>query len=138
MRKRIYGRKLGRTKDAKRALLAGLVRSLVENEAIETSEARAKALKSFADKIVHVAKKDSLAARRTVEQRLRGDRETASKIFSQVLPKVSGKQSGFTRIVRLGTRRGDRSQRVRIEWAVTETQSSKRKAKNDDSKPKTG
>lgn len=138
MRKRKYGRKLGRNKDAKRALLAGLFRSLAEHEAIETSEARAKVLKSFAAKIVSTAQKDGVAARRAVTARLRGDGQTTRLLFEKVLPKLKDKKSGFTRIVRLGTRRGDRSERVRIEWAVTETQNSKRKAKNDNSKPKTG
>lgn len=128
MKKHKAGKKLSRKKDAKKALLVGLLRSLTEHGAIETSEARAKALKSFADKILSTVKKDNVAARRLVVARLRRDRQTTRLLFEEILPKAGDKRSGFTRIIRLGTRPGDRSKRVKVEWALS--QNSKHEARN--------
>lgn len=128
MRKRVYGRKLSRKKDAKRALLTGLVRALAKKGSIETSAARAKALKSFVDKLVSRAQKNSLAARRLVLARLGGDKETTTLIFDKILPRVGKRTSGFTRLIKLGTRPGDRSKRVRVEWVAEKVKSGKKKA----------
>lgn len=103
-------------KQTRRALLRGQVRSLVKNGAIETSQARARALKSFVDKLVSAAKENNLAARRRVEARLGGDRQTTRLLFSEIAPKFEDRISGFTRIIKLGRRLGDRSERVKIQW----------------------
>lgn len=119
MRKRTIGGRLGRTYGARRGLLRGLFRSLVLHGAIETSGPRAKTLRGFVDRLVTVAKKGTLAARRQVLSSLAQDEEIASKLF-QKIPAFGARASGFTRSIPLGSRRGDSSFRVRIEWTDKE------------------
>lgn len=137
MSKRIAGKKVGRTKDAKKALFRGLVRSLVKNGAIKTSEARAKAVKPFVDRLLVLAKKDTLGARRMVTTRLGGDEKTAGRLFAEILPRVGNRTSGFTRIIRLNPRRGDASKRVRLEWVEAKNEEKEKPKTKKDTKKKT-
>lgn len=119
MRKRRKGRKLGYARDARKALLRGLVRALVLHEAIETSRPRAKQLRGFIDRLVTTTKKGTIAAKRQVVTSLGGDKETATRLFKK-LPAFKERKSGFTRLIPLSERRGDGSLRTRVEWTDKE------------------
>lgn len=107
--------KLGRTGGARKALLRGLTRALVKHGEIETSAPRAKVLRGYVDRLVSLAKKDGLVVKKRVLSKLGGDKETSQRLF-RVAPLFSGRSSGFTRTIPLGTRRGDSSLRARVEW----------------------
>lgn len=112
-----------------RSLGRGLVRSLVEYGSIETSETNAKILKSLIDRLVTILRRGTLASKRLVISRLGGDAETVRRL-GLLLPKFGKRTSGFVRIMRLGTRLGDGSLRVRTEWVdqVSEVAPKKEKA----------
>src|SRR3989338_1351652 len=97
------------------ALARGLVRALVAHGAIEISEAHAKVLKPFVDKLVTRVREGSPASRRLIFARLGQDKEAVEGLFVRVA-QVSGRTSGFTRIVKLGSRIGDRAPMARLEW----------------------
>lgn len=115
MRKRKKGRKLGYSGKARRALLRGLVRTLVLHGGIETLSARAKELAGFVDHLVTTAKKETIAAKRQVVATLGGDEETVTRLFKRIAA-FKERKSGFTRIIPLGQRRGDGALMVRVEW----------------------
>lgn len=102
----------------KKAVLRSLVLNVVKNGGIETSRAKAKDAQKFIDNLITIAKDDSLASRRRIRALLAIDREMVSKFFS-LMPNFNDRISGFTRIVKLGQRRGDASDRVRLEWVVS-------------------
>lgn len=115
MRHRRHIKRLGRTQGARRALLRGFARSLVLHGRIETSLSSAKELRGFIDRLVSLAKKNTLAARRRILADLGDDKKTV-KSFLEIVPGFSQRTSGFTRLIPLGERRGDNSMRTRIEW----------------------
>ena len=97
------------------ALARGLVRALVAHGAIEISEAHAKVLKPFVDKLVTRVLEGSPASRRLIFARLGQDKEAVEGLFVRV-SQMNGRTSGFTRIVKLGSRIGDRAPMARLEW----------------------
>lgn len=115
MRHRRHIKRLGRTQGARRALLRGLARSLVKHGRIETSASSAKELRGFVDRLVGLAKKDTLAAHRRILADLGDDKKTVEGLL-KIVPGFSQRTSGFTRLIPLGERRGDNSMRTRIEW----------------------
>ena len=118
MKKKVYGRKLGRGRGARKALFRSLIRSLVEHGAIETTKAKAKAYQSEIDKLVNIAKSNTLSTRRRVLAKLGNDRKTTEAIFEKVVKSFSGRiGGGCTRIINLSHRRGDMAEMVRLEWA---------------------
>ncbi|MEK7111859.1 MAG: 50S ribosomal protein L17 [Patescibacteria group bacterium] len=138
MRKKVFGRHLSRGRKSRRALFRSLIRALVASGKIVTTKAKAKAVIPQIDKLITLAKKKTVAARRKVLSELGNDRETADLIFSQVLPAFTKRNSGFTRIVLLPARAGDSAQLVRFEWsdqiATSEKVTSEKKKKEE--KPK--
>lgn len=113
MRKRKKGRKFSLKSGQRRALLHSLLRSLVDKEKIETTEARAKEMKSLADKLITKAKKKSLAGRRQLSKTL-GDRLT-KKLIEQVAPTFQERKGGYTRVIKLGARSTDSAKMAIIE-----------------------
>lgn len=111
-----------------RSLGRGLVRALVEEGIIETSETNAKILKSSIDRLITVLRRNNLASRRLVVSRLGGDKETVRRL-ELILPKFGKRTSGFVRIMRLGTRLGDASLRVKVEWVDQVSEVAKGEAK---------
>jgi len=107
-------RKLGRPSDHRRAMLRNLVTSLFKNERITTTEQRAKEVRSVAEKMVTLAKRGDLAARRQVLEYV-FDEGVVRKLFSNIAPKYEGRNGGYTRIVKTGYRRGDAAPMVIIE-----------------------
>lgn len=114
MKKHDRNRKFGRPADARRALLRSLARSLVLHGHITTTEARAKELRPFIERIVTHARTDTVANRRLVESRLGNSPETTKKLFTAIGPRYKERHGGYTRIVRIGRRPGDASMKTYI------------------------
>lgn len=114
--------KLGRDSSARKALFRDLATDLIINERIETTEAKAKELRSIAEKLITLGKRGDLHARRQVASFVRrevADQESGQdaiqKLFSDIAPRYEERQGGYTRILKLGPRRGDGAPMVIIE-----------------------
>ena len=114
MRHRKAGRQLRRTSEQRLALLRNLATSLIEQGAIETTEAKAKELRPFVEKLITKARSGTLHDRRLAIRHVH-KRETADKLFREVGPKFATRPGGYTRILKLGHRRGDGADMARIE-----------------------
>jgi large subunit ribosomal protein L17 len=114
MRHRAKGRQLSRTSTHRRALLNNMATSLFEHGRIVTTEAKAKELRPFAEKLITLARRGDLHARRLVERRIKS-RETLSRLFSEIGPRFAARPGGYTRILKLGHRDGDGADIARIE-----------------------
>lgn len=106
MRHRCSSRKFGRNASHRQAMFSNLVTSLFRYERIQTTEAKAKELRSIADKLITLGKRGDLHARRLALRSLR-DREVLSKLFDDIAPRNANRQGGYTRIIKLGQRPGD-------------------------------
>jgi len=116
MNKRVFGRKLSRSRPAREALFASLAQSLIINGKIVTTRAKAKAVQSSIEKMVTSAKSGTIAARRKVMSNLDNARGATDFLFQKVAKAFPMKNSGFTRIISLPRRLGDNAQMVRMEW----------------------
>jgi large subunit ribosomal protein L17 len=114
MRHHVAGRRLGRTKDQRRALRKNLITQLFTHDRIKTTEAKAKAVRGDAEKLVTLAKRGDLHARRLAASRLNGP-EALNKLFDELAPRYEDRPGGYTRILRLGPRPGDSAQMVLLE-----------------------
>lgn len=114
MRHRVKGRKLGRTSEHRLATLRNLASSLLKHKKIKTTIAKAKELRSFVEPIITKAKTDSVAARRFVASDIQ-DRSLIKELFTDIVAKVGDRPGGYTRIVRLGQRKGDAAELALIE-----------------------
>jgi len=114
MRHRVKGRKLGRTASHRLALLRSLAASLLKHKKIKTTTAKAKELRGFVEPLITKAKTDSVHARRYVSAQI-NDREIVSELFSDIISKVGERAGGYTRVVRLGQRKGDGAEMAIIE-----------------------
>ncbi|HHW6272472.1 TPA: 50S ribosomal protein L17 [Staphylococcus aureus] len=117
-------RKLGRTSDQRKAMLRDLATSLIISERIETTEARAKEIRSVVEKLITLGKKGDLASRRNAAKTLRNveilneDETTQTalqKLFGEIAERYTERQGGYTRILKQGPRRGDGAESVIIE-----------------------
>jgi large subunit ribosomal protein L17 len=115
-------RKLGRTSDQRKALLRDLATDLIINERIETTEARAKELRSVVEKLITLGKRGDLHARRQAARFVRkevadqeNNKDALQKLFSDIAPRYEDRQGGYTRILKVGPRRGDGAPMVIIE-----------------------
>ena len=116
MRKMVFGKKLSRGKKGREALLRSLVRAVVVSGKIVTTKAKAKAIVGQIDKIVTLAKKGTLDSRRRVLAYLGNDRKTSQRLVNVLGPSFLGRNSGYTRIVLLPSRKGDNAKMARLEW----------------------
>ncbi len=114
MRHRAKGRQLSRTASHKRALLANLATSLFQHDRVITTEAKAKELRPFAERLITLARRGDLHARRLVERRLK-DKAVTQKLFKDLGSRFASRPGGYTRIVKLGHRAGDGAEVARIE-----------------------
>ena len=114
MRHRAKGRQLSRTSSHKRALLNNMAASLFEHGRVVTTEAKAKELRHFAEKLITLARRGDLHARRLVERRIK-DSDTLGKLFSEIGPRFAARPGGYTRILKMGHRPGDGADIARIE-----------------------
>lgn len=106
MRHRVAGRKLGRHTKHRELMFRNMLVSLLHHERIRTTLAKGKELRTWADKIITLAKKDTLHARRQAFARLRNE-TIVKKLFDEIAPKMKGREGGYTRIYKMGWRQGD-------------------------------
>jgi large subunit ribosomal protein L17 len=111
VRHRVYGKKLGRNKNQRTALFRNLVRSLILSGQIETTEAKAKAIKGTVDKIINQAK--SPATRNLISQYL-VEKAVAEKLVKELVPQLKSRNSGYTSIIKLSKRLGDDATLVKM------------------------
>lgn len=115
MRHKLSGRKLNRTSSHRKALFSNLANALIEHEQITTTLPKAKDLRSFADKMITLGKKNTLSARRQAISFLR-DENSAKKLFEVLAPRYSKRNGGYTRVLKAGFRHGDAAPMAIIEY----------------------
>jgi len=115
MRHRVKSTKLGRSSAHQSALSASLVCNLIKQRRIKTTLSKAKVARSLAEKMVTVARKDTVTARRRVVARLH-QKDAVGLLFSDIVPICANREGGYTRILKLGRRSSDSSEMAIIEW----------------------
>jgi large subunit ribosomal protein L17 len=116
MRHRKKTVKLGRKSEHRNALLANLAISLIEHKRVKTSLAKAKAFRPLAEKLVTLGKKGGVHHRRLALSKLLGNAKAVGILFKDVAPKFKDRQGGYTRILKLGSRKADAAPLALIEW----------------------
>ena len=128
MRHRVAYRKLGRVTEHRIAMLRNQAVALIEHERIQTTVPRAKELRPFVERIISVAKRSlagsaqpshRVTARRVVSRDIQ-DREVVSKLFDSIAPRFAARPGGYTRLLRLGFRRGDSAEIAQVELVGSE------------------
>lgn len=119
MRHRVYGKHLGRDKNQRKALLRSLLSSLLTYGTIQTTEAKAKAVKGLVDKVINLAKNEAKASPTNKQSGslLRSfltDKKLKDRLVADIAPKLTGRTSGYTSVVRVGPRVGDNATIVRM------------------------
>ncbi|HEX4760249.1 MAG TPA: 50S ribosomal protein L17 [Thermoleophilaceae bacterium] len=107
--------KLSRSASHRKALLMNLSREVITHERIETTEAKAKAVKPDLERLITLAKRGDLHARRQAMARLGQDKFVVYKLFEEIAPRYSERPGGYTRILKLGPRRSDSTEMVLLE-----------------------
>ncbi len=107
--------KLGRKSGPREALVRGLAKSLIDKGRIKTTLARAKALRPYVERLVTIAKNDTVTAKRTVTSRLGGEVKL-DKLFKEIGPRYKDRAGGYTRIIKMPARSGDASPQAIIEF----------------------
>jgi large subunit ribosomal protein L17 len=128
MRHRVAGKRLSRTAGQRRALRRNLVTELIRHERIRTTRAKAEAIRGQAEKLITLAKRGNVAAeeepsrgvaaRRLAAARL-NDPEVVRKLFSEIAPRFATRPGGYTRMLKLGLRKGDAAEMVLLELVDT-------------------
>ena len=108
-------RKLGRETRIRRSILAGLTKDVIMNGYVVTTEASAKEVRKFVDKMITYGKDGSLVARRKALAFLHNDNEVVSKVFNELAKTYETRNGGYTRIIKLKERRGDDALEVKLE-----------------------
>jgi large subunit ribosomal protein L17 len=112
---RIDGRKLSRKTGPRKALYKSLIVAVLRYETIKTTEARAKEVRGQVERIITLAKDGSLASRRRIISELPNEPLVIDKLLNEIAPKYGDRNSGFTRLVKLGQRAGDAAPIVQLE-----------------------
>ena len=107
-------RKLGRASDSRKAMLRGMVTYLLENGKIETTVTRAKEVRAMTEKMITIGKDNTLHSKRQAYSYITKE-SVAKKLFDEISPKYADKNGGYTRIVKIGPRRGDAAEMAIIE-----------------------
>ncbi|MDQ4039656.1 MAG: 50S ribosomal protein L17, partial [Actinomycetota bacterium] len=108
------GRRMGGSSAHQRLMLANLATALFEHGRIRTTEARAKRLRPYAERLVSIAKREDLHARRLVMKTIR-DKEIVHHLFAEIAPRYAERPGGYTRIIKIGARKGDNAPMAIIE-----------------------
>lgn len=108
------GPRLGGSPSHQRKILANLTASLIEHEEIVTTQAKAKVLRPYAEKVITRARRGDLHARRTILKRIE-DPGVVTKLFDEVAPRYENRPGGYLRITKLGPRRGDGAEMAKVE-----------------------
>ena len=117
MRHKRLAKKFGRSMSHRKALMSSLVANLVLQDSIKTTLAKAKQARKDAEKMVTLARKGTLASRRLAAARLRSP-SAVQRLFDSVVPAMDGRNGGYTRILKLGQRRSDGSEKCLLQWVV--------------------
>lgn len=108
-------RKLNRETRIRRSILAGLTKDVIMHEAVVTTEARAKEVRKFVDKMITYGKRGTLVSRRKALAFLHNDSDVVKKVFDDLAKRYENRNGGYTRLIKLSERRGDDALEVRIE-----------------------
>ena len=108
-------RKLGRNNQVRRSILAGLTKDVIMHESIITTEARAKEVRKFVDKMITYGKNGTLVSRRKALAFLHNDSEVVDKVFNDLAKRYETRNGGYTRIIKINERRGDDALQAKIE-----------------------
>ena len=108
-------RKLSRDSKKRRSILAGLTKTVILNGGVVTTEARAKEVRKFVDKLITYGKRGTLVSRRKALAFVHNDNEVLSKVFNELAPKYQDRNGGYTRIIKITERIGDDALQVRLE-----------------------
>jgi len=135
MRHRIAGKKLSLNHNQRKALFKNLINSLILHEQIRTTEAKAKAVRLLVEKLITKGKEQTLHARRLIAAFLQ-NKKAVNKIVDELAPLFKKRPGGYTRIVRLGERRGDNAPMVKLELVERPEKEEKKKEKKNDKKDK--
>ena len=127
MRHHRVAKKFGRSTAHRKALMKSLVTNLILAESIETTLPKAKQARKDAEKIVTVARKGTLAARRLASARLQQPK-AVQKLFDKIVPAMEGRKGGYTRILKLGNRKGDGAPTCLLQWVVMPKEQKKEEA----------
>jgi large subunit ribosomal protein L17 len=111
----VDGRKLSRKMGPRLALYKNLTVSVLRYEKVKTTEAKAKEIRGRVERVITLAKRGDLAARRAVVAEFPNEPLVVSKLFDEIAPKYADRSSGYTRIVRIGQRQGDAAEIVQLE-----------------------
>lgn len=130
MRHRRKGRKLNRTAAHRRAMFRNMVTSLVEHESIRTTEVKAKAVRPLAERMITLAKRGDLHARRQVLRVIR-NREMVKKLFDVIAPRYVDRNGGYIRVIKLGERRGDGASMAVLQLMETVVPSAPKKSEEE-------
>ncbi len=114
MRHRKVGRRLSRTASHRKAMLRNMATSLFRHDGVVTTVAKAKELRPFAERLITLARRGDLHARRQVERYIK-DRAVSGRLFGEIGARFADRQGGYTRIIKLGHRSGDGAELARIE-----------------------
>jgi large subunit ribosomal protein L17 len=128
MRHKVAGYKLGRTTAHRRSLLRNMTTSLILEERVETTVAKAKALRPTVEKMITLGKRGDLAARRLASSFIKG-REALTKLFDTIGPRFGDRNGGYVRIVRTGWRKGDGTETAFIELLGSEKMQEEKREK---------
>lgn len=128
-------KKLGRTKSHKKAMLANMAASLFMYHVIKTTDTKAKEVRKLAEKLITLGKRGDLHAHRQVYDVIR-DRKLVKKIFDEIAPKFKDRQGGYTRVMRLGVRRGDGAELSVVELLVEKPPKEEKKGKKEKAEKK--
>jgi len=115
MSHRIDGRKLGRMRGPRLALFKSLTVAVFRYERIQTTEAKAKEVRGQVERMITIAKRGDLTARRAIVAALPNEPLVINKLMTEIAPKYADRTSGYTRIVRIGPRKGDAAEMVQLE-----------------------
>lgn len=110
-------RKLGRTASHRRAMLANMATSLFRSHAVVTTTPKARVVRSVAERLITLGKRGDLHARRLAARQV-NDREVLKKLFEEIAPQFSTRAGGYTRVIKLGFRRGDGAALAKVELLV--------------------
>ncbi len=108
-------RKLGRETRQRRSILAGLTKTVILNGSVVTTEARAKEVRKFVEKLITYGKKGTLVSRRKALAFVNNDNEVVGKVFNELAKKYESRNGGYTRIIKLTERIGDDALQVKLE-----------------------
>jgi len=120
MRHRKQNKKLGRSSAHREALVSSLVVSLIKHRSIETTTTKAKIARQTAEKMVTLARKGTLSARRLAAAKLR-DEEATAILFKEIVPMLAGRNGGYTRILKVQPRTGDGAEMAILQWVESST-----------------